>query len=178
MADSDTIRMGRWWRSFFLDLLPIFSVFLLVLFIALPMGYFSLAHVGGLWPMMGITYWTLVRPRAMGPFVVFLFGIATDLITFLPLGLHAFVFVLAQIVLKRQRRFLVGQGFLVLWASFAILAFSVALLLALIAQAIQGVSVPFTTTCLSAVLASSFLPLLLWVLDRVHALMDLFDEPV
>ncbi len=177
MSDESLV-LRRWWRRFFLDLLPIITVLFLILLIALPIQGIGAVRIGSLWPLMGITYWTLVRPRAMGPFTVFLFGILVDLISFCPLGLHAFVFVLAQAVLRRQRRFLVGQGFWVLWAAFTLLAFVAAFVLMGLAAILQHHVVNSLSIVGAAALASALLPLLLWVLDRVHDVMDLFDEPI
>lgn len=176
--NNDNAEMGRWWRALFLDLLPIGTIIILIAVIAIPLQTIGTVRLGGLWPLIGITYWTLVRPRAMGPILVFMFGLLTDLISFSPVGLHAFVFVLAQAVLKRQRRFLVGQGFWVLWAAFAVLALVATSLLAFLASLVQHHAVMLWPLMGSVALACGILPLLLWLLDRVHQLMDMFDEPV
>lgn len=174
----DEIDLGRWWRSFFIDLLPILTILALELLITLPVSTPEAARAGGLWPLMGITYWTLVRPRSMGLITVFCFGLLTDLVTFLPLGLHAFVFVLIQVSLDRQRRFLIGQGFWVLWVAFALLALFAALIINLMVQLLHGVQVPVTPMLWGVAFACAFLPILLWLFDRVRQVMELFDEPV
>jgi rod shape-determining protein MreD len=175
---ADDLEVGRWWRSFFLDLMPILTIALLILLTTLPIGTAPSVRAGGLWPLMGITYWTLVRPRSMGLITVFFLGLMTDLATFLPLGLHAFVFVLVQTSLARQRRFLIGQGFWVLWVAFALLALLSAAMLNLMVQLLQHIAVPLVPMLWSVAFACASLPLMLWLFDRVHQLMELFDEPV
>lgn len=175
---GDDFSIARWSRSLLLDSLPFLTVLALIIITLLPLGTPLPMRGGGLWPLMGITYWTLVRPRSMQPVLVLIIGLLVDLVMFLPLGMHGFVFVTAQAVLKKQRRFLVGQGFWVLWAAFVLMALCAALLLAVIIEVVQQVTLPWDVLLWNVAWASAFLPLLLWALDRVHNMMDVFDEPV
>lgn len=68
--------------------------------------------------MIAIYYWSIFNPRALNPLFVFLCGLLIDSITLAPLGLNAFIFILLQRFIISQRRFLMGQSFMILWLSF------------------------------------------------------------
>jgi rod shape-determining protein MreD len=168
----------RWLRAFFLEALPILTIIILMVIMIVPIGTPSSMHLGGLWPLMGLTYWILTRPRAMRPTLVFFLGLLTDTLLFLPLGLHGFIFVLAQALINKQRRFLIGQGFIVMWAAFGVLSMCVSFILYFMTELILGGGVTFDHLIWSILLSIGLLPLVLILLDRVSVIMDLFDEPV
>ncbi len=161
-----------------LGALPLVTILLLVFILMIPFNTPVYIRCGGLLPLMGITYWTLVTPRSMSPVIVFIIGILVDVVTFMPLGMHAIVFLIVQSILKSQRRFLVGQGFWVLWVSFVLLSFVTSLMLAIGAWALKHVNPSIEPIMIGTLIVSVCLPLLLWWLDRVHVLMDLLNEPV
>ncbi len=61
------------------------------------------------------------------PWLAFLAGLATDLLGGLPVGLNACAFVLVQWIVSDQRRFLMGQSFIMLWIGFVVLSILVGL---------------------------------------------------
>jgi len=171
------IRASAFIRGLFLDLLPFFSVVVLILMTVIPYNLSPSLRVGGLWPLMGISFWTLARPRRMKLPLIFLLGLIVDIVTFVPFGLHAAVFVISQVILHKQRRFLLGQGFWVLWAAFAILALSVyCILFGLISLFIPS-AISFTAGLVGVAFAWACLPLVVWVLSRLNETIDLFDDP-
>ncbi len=165
-------------RGFILDMLPIVSVLVLAMLTTIPMGFPGTIRMGGLFPLIGIAYWTLVRPKNILPFMTFFIGLFADIMTFSPLGLHAFIFVLSQSVWKRQRRFLIGQGFWVMWAAFALIVGGFFVMLNGFQFALTQAVVPLRDTAISAAIAWACVPLVLWVLGWLHDLIDLFDEPI
>ena len=165
-------------RDILLISIPFLTLIILITFLMLPFNTPVLVRCGGLLPLMGITYWTLVRPRTMNPVLVFIIGCLVDIVTFMPIGLHAFVFLIVQSVLKSQRRFLVGQGFWVLWACFALLAFITILFLTVMTFLITGAVITLTNIITATILTTAFLPVLLWCLEHIRHIMDVFDEPV
>lgn len=78
--------------------------------------------------LMAIYYWAIYRPTLLPVWLIFLAGLLMDLISNLPLGLTALVFVLAQWIVIDQRRYLMGQSFLMIWIGFAIVSAAVALI--------------------------------------------------
>lgn len=170
--------LGALLRSFLIDALPALSLLALVLLAALPTSLPVYLRVGGVWPLIGITYWSLVRPRAMPMPLAFAVGLLTDIVTFLPLGLHAALFTIARYSLRRQRRFLVGQGFWVLWAAFALLAFCVYAVIYFWLGMTNDVALDVMQPLWGVGIGWSCLPLILLVLSMLHRFMDLFDEPL
>lgn len=170
--------VGLFFRVVFLELLPLLSVMLLALLTTIPIGFPGTIRMGGLFPLIGITYWTLVRPKNMPPFAVFLLGFFTDIVTFCPLGLHAFIFVALQSILKRQRRFLVGQGFWMMWIAFLFLACGFYMMMCAFQFVFTGAVLKLADIGIAAGIAWACVPLVLWLLSRLHDIIDLFDEPI
>lgn len=172
------VSVGVLLRGFLIDAVPALSLLALVFMAALPTSLPVYLRVGGIWPLIGITYWSLVRPRAMPMLLVFIFGLMTDIVTFLPLGLHAALFVVARYLLRRQRRFLVGQGFWVLWVAFALLSLCVYGVIYLWLNVANNITFDVLSPLWGVGIGWSCLPLILLVLSGLHRFMDLFDEPV
>ena len=72
--------------------------------------------------LMAIYYWAIYRPTLMPSFLVFFAGILLDLLSGLPIGLNALAFVMTQWIVRDQRRFLMGQNFLMIWIGFILLS--------------------------------------------------------
>lgn len=97
-----------------------------VLFI-LSLCAFSIPHAGEIRPfflLMAIFYWSVFRPTMVPPVAVFMVGLLIDFFSGLPAGLTAGILVTVQWVVRSQRRYLMGQSYLVLWTGFAIVCFS------------------------------------------------------
>lgn len=165
-------------RSILLDILPILSVITLILMTVIPDIMPNVARMGALWPLIGIAYWTLARPRNMKPSAVFMLGLLMDIVSFVPLGVHGFIFVTMQIILKRQRRFLLGQGFWVLWTAYALLGLAVYTSLYVLISPVQPSAVNFTQGLIGVALSWACVPLVVWILSHFNTIMDLFDEPI
>lgn len=73
------------------------------------------------WFLIAVFYWMLYRPTLLPMWILFLCGLLLDTLLAAPLGLHAFVLVLAGWMVRRQRRFLFAQSFPVLMVAFAML---------------------------------------------------------
>ena len=97
---------------------------------------------------------------------------------FSAIGVHAFSFILLQAILKKQRRFLMGQGFWVMWVAFILLAIGLYVLTWLFAFALTGATVPLASAAITIALAWGCVPLVLALLSGLHDMIDLFDEPV
>lgn len=165
-------------RSILLDILPLASVMILILMTVLPDVMPTVARLGALWPLIGVAYWTLTRPRSLGAPSIFFLGLVMDIVSFVPLGVHAFLFVMMQILLKRQRRFLMGQGFWMLWTAYALLILTVYISLYIFLSPVQPSATSFSQGLVSAAISWACAPLIVWILGHLNAIMDLFDEPI
>lgn len=165
-------------RSLLIDAIPAFSIVGLIIVSSLPLGLPSYLRLGSLLPLMGISYWSLVRPATMKMPLVFTLGLVSDCLLFSPLGLHAFVLVLSQAVLMTQRRFLVGQGFWVLWAGFALVVTGAYFLQWCLFSLLNLTTLPLFKPLFGAALSWAVLPLLAALLNMLHGAIEVFDEPV
>lgn len=83
----------------------------------------SIPHTAEIKPhfvLMAVYYWSVCRPTLVPPPLVFTIGVAMDILSGLPAGLTAAVLVAAQWLVWGQRRYLMGQSYIVLWTGFAI----------------------------------------------------------
>lgn len=74
-----------------------------------------------------VYYWSIYRPTLMPTPLCFAIGLSFDLITGTAPGLFAGIFVLTYWIVRNQRRFLMGQTYIVTWAIFSIVAFAIGL---------------------------------------------------
>lgn len=153
------------WASFLVPLATTFIVTLLGV-LPLPVPYYGLAAPS--LTLIAIYYWTVFRPDLMPTLGLFVLGIVNDALAGAPLGVSAFVYLLVQLVILTQRRYLIGQPFWLLWGAFALLMPSAQLLhwgaLSLLREAPLA---PLATLSGSVLTVLAF-PLLVWLLVRVQ----------
>ncbi len=106
--------VGRW--SLVLAL-----VLALLLLSAVPFSITGFGDVRPFFALMAVYYWSILASAP--PVGVFAFGLVLDLLSGYPPGMNALVLVAAQAMTAHQRKFLLGQSFLVIWAGFAVVAF-------------------------------------------------------
>ena len=95
-------------------------LFLLLLFL-LNLANIPLLGSGEVRPaflLIGIYFWTITKPSLLPIPVIFLIGLAFDIISASVVGLHTFAFMLIVMLVRSQRRFLLGQTWPVLWVGF------------------------------------------------------------
>ncbi len=73
-----------------------------------------------------VAFWSVFRPTAMMPPVVFLLGLLMDLLTFAPLGSGVLVLLALHAAALRFRYFLARQSFLTVWLCFCVAALGAA----------------------------------------------------
>jgi rod shape-determining protein MreD len=78
--------------------------------------------------LMALYYWSIYRPTLVPPWLAFLCGVAADVLSGGPMGLSACLFVLIQWLVSDQRRFLMGQSFVVVWIGFFFVSIIAALI--------------------------------------------------
>jgi rod shape-determining protein MreD len=95
----------------------------------LSMVHFGLSGQSELLPTVSTTcvwFWSLYRPSAMPPPVVFLIGLLLDILGFLPLGVGPVTMLATHGLAHRLRNFLSRQGFFVVWLTFTMTACAMA----------------------------------------------------
>ena len=167
MGDEILNRVARWG----LTLLVLFILFVLS---AIPLDFFHLGEIRPAFLLIAIYYMTILRPSVMSPIVVFLIGIALDLISSFPLGLSALILVSVQWLIKGQRKFLLSQSFKIIWGGFFLVALGTGFI-QWIALSLFNLSFYSIKPVLFSVLLSSFIfPLIVLPLSIMHK--SLIDE--
>jgi len=70
--------------------------------------------------LVGIYFWSIYRPALLPYPLVFGAGLALDFLSGGLVGLYALCFMIMVIIVKGQRRFLLGQSWPVIWAGFCV----------------------------------------------------------
>lgn len=82
-------------------------------------------HAGLIKPhlvLMAIYYWAIFRPTLVPTWLCFVVGLLLDILSGMPPGLQAFILVLAQSLVRDQRKFLMAQPYISIWAIFGVVA--------------------------------------------------------
>jgi rod shape-determining protein MreD len=152
----------------------VFTAVLLVL-AAAPVGVSGLVAAVGL-PC--VFFWSIFRPAAMPPPVVFALGLLQDLLSFAPLGVGVLTLLLAHAAALRWRAPLARAPFWLGWLLFAAVAAGVAVL----SWALQGLLgwqvPPLRPGAQFLALAVGLYPALAWVLARLHTAMRNAEDQV
>lgn len=104
------------------------QVLLCALF-ALNMTAFPVPYAGAVrvsFVLMAVYYWAIYRPTLVPSSLCFFTGLLMDVLSGMPPGLNAVVILLVQRVVKSQRRFLMGQPYIAIWAMFGLVAVAAA----------------------------------------------------
>lgn len=101
---------------------PTVLAVILILVSVVPWPLPGLSTVAPLFGLIAVHYWTVHQPQVMPAAAAFLLGLAQDLLGGGPIGLNAFVLVVAHAVIERQRRHFARKPFIVDWWGFAIVA--------------------------------------------------------
>ena len=73
--------------------------------------------------LMAIYYWAMYRPALIPAWLLFCAGIIIDLLSAVPFGLNAVIYVVMGWIISRKRRFLMAQSFGNIWLIFGISVF-------------------------------------------------------
>lgn len=104
--------------------LVIVYALLCVLFL-LNLTAIPIPHAGLIKPqlvLMAVYYWAIFRPTLIPTWLCFIVGLLLDILSGMPPGLQAFILVVAQSLVRDQRKFLMAQPYISLWAIFCIVA--------------------------------------------------------
>ncbi len=126
--------------------------------------------------MMMLYYWSIYRPTLIPPTLVFAIGICFDLLSGLPVGLNAFIFLFLRHVIVSQRLFLTGQSFTVIWIGFMIAGFA-ALSLQWLLFGLTGLQwLAIDKVILTSFVAILFFPLIAVVLHTSHKALPYIQD--
>jgi rod shape-determining protein MreD len=157
-------RLDIVWRHAF----PGTTSFLLMLLSLAPFGLWGQA---ALLPTLALTcvwFWSLFRPAAMSPPVVFLIGVLLDLLGFLPPGVGALTMLTTFGIAQRLRQFLSHQRFSVIWLIFVAVACGIAAMNWALVSVLTFSVLPPGPVLFQAVLAAAMYPAVAIPLTLAH----------
>lgn len=123
-----------------------------------------------------VVFWSLVRPGAMSPPAVFLLGLLLDLLTLAPLGTGVVTLLVAHGLAVAWRRFLLRQGFLLIWVAFCGFAAGAAALGYALTALLAFTLPPVTPALHQAALTAGLYPPFAFLLGRLHQVMLRAEE--
>lgn len=118
--------------------------------------------------LASVWFWSVYRPSAMAPPVVFLIGLLLDLLDWLPVGTGVLTLLIVHGLAHRWRRALGRQGFAVVWLAFAVVASGAAALEWMATAVMTWRLVPPDAMLFQAVLSAALYPALAILFARAH----------
>jgi rod shape-determining protein MreD len=115
-----------------------------------------------------VYFWSLFRPAAVPPPVVFLIGLLLDLLGYLPLGVGPLMLLVVHGLALRWRRVLARQGFLSVWLAFAGFAIGAAVFEWTLAAVLSFDLLPLGPVMFQASLTTALYPALAVLFIRAH----------
>jgi len=147
---------------------PTACTVVLLLLARAPIGLPSQAQLQPAVALASVFFWSVFRPTALPPAVIFAIGLLLDLIGLGPIGLWVFLLLAVHGVAVRFRRTLARQGFLLVWLAFDATAALAALLSWLGTSLLNWEFLPLGPALFEAVLAASIYPALSTLLTHAH----------
>lgn len=147
---------------------PAACTIVLMLLTELPFGFAGQTALLPTLTLGCIWFWSLYRPVAMQPPVVFLIGILLDLMGYTPLGVGVLTLLCAHGIAVRWRRHLAVQGFTLVWLAFLPVAGLAAVLGWGLTALLTFRLMPFGPAVFQAVLAAALYPMLAIPLAHAH----------
>lgn len=147
---------------------PVTTAALMLLLLSAPLGLPGQPQLQEAVALACVFFWSTFRPDSMPPPATFALGLLTDLLSIAPLGVNVLLLLIAQGVALRARRFLVAQGFLVVWLAFLGVAAGAALLEWALTCVLTFRLLPFTPALLQFGVTAGFYPALALVFIAAH----------
>jgi rod shape-determining protein MreD len=147
---------------------PASITILLMLLTEVPFGIADQTSLLPAVALIGVWFWSLYRPQAMSPPMVFLIGLLLDLLDWLPIGTGLLALLAVHGVATRWRRVLGRQRFLLVWAAFGLVAAGAAVLEWVATATLTWRLVPPDAMGFQAVLSVALYPALAILFARAH----------
>jgi rod shape-determining protein MreD len=109
--------------------------------------------------LIGIYFWTIYRPQFVPYVLIFITGILLDLLSGGLVGLNTLCFMIIGIIVRGQRRFLLGQSWPVVWAGYCVAVTIVMILHYLVYSLSSAIFLPFIPLIFNLVISYLLYPL-------------------
>lgn len=164
MKGSVFQRMDVWVRH----LLPFGLTLILVLLSAMPTRLPGFATIAPMLPLIGVYYWAIHRPELLSPILAFCIGVVSDILSGVPLGVTALLYLLVQGMTSSQRKFFLGKPFMLAWWGFGLVAGASTALQWLLVSVIFTRALEPHAVIFEWALTVCAYPLLSWFFSRVQ----------
>lgn len=151
--------------------LPYSLLVFLLLLNAVPIPFVMSGDVKVPLFLMGVYYWSVFRPSFLPPWLAFVAGVIVDLLGGLPLGMNASIYVLVQWIISDQRRFLMGQSFIMIWVGFLIVSIMAGCFGWLVFGLANWMWPPIKPIFFSVMFGGAFFPLVCVALHWTHKIL-------
>ena len=147
---------------------PASCTLLLMLLTLTPLGIADQAVLLPAVTLACVYFWSLFRPAAMPPPVVFTIGLMLDLLGYLPIGVGVLTLLIVHGVAVRLRQMLTQQGFIAVWLVFGGFAITASLLSWALTSVLTVRLLPIGPALFQAVLTAALYPALAVLFVRAH----------
>jgi rod shape-determining protein MreD len=141
---------------------------LLMLLAELPFGFAAQTTLMPALTLGCVWFWSLYRPSAMPPLLVFGIGLLLDLLGYLPLGVGVLTLLCAHGAAIRWQRSLTPQRFTLVWLAYLPIAVVVAAMTWALTALLTFRLIPIGPAVFLAALSTALYPLLAIPLGRAH----------
>ena len=148
-------------------MMPAASTALLILLLAAPLRLPGQAQLEPAAALACVFFWSLFRPASMAPPAVFALGLLSDLAGLAPLGVSAFILLLAHGWAARRHE-LAAKGFMTVWLAFVPVAAVAASLAWLLSSLLMLRLLPLQPALFQFSLTAGFYPMLAVLLAAAH----------
>jgi len=147
-------------------MLPVAMTLVLAMAAAVPLHVPVLSAVAPAVTLISVYYWTIFRPDLMPAPAVFAIGLFQDVVSGMPLGVHALVLLLVFAVVLGQRRFFLGKSFLVMWWGFVLIAAGALGAIWMILSSLEGQILDPLPAVFEGTVTLALFPPLTWIFIR------------
>jgi rod shape-determining protein MreD len=147
---------------------PACTTALLMLLTQMPTGISGQAALLPAITLCCVWFWSVFRPSAMPPPMVFVIGLLLDLLGYLPLGIGVFTLLAVHGVAISMRRSLSRRGFAWIWIVFSAVAIAASALIWLLVMALTFRLLSPYPAVFTAVLAIAIYPVVAIPMAGAH----------
>lgn len=122
--------------------------------------------------LIGIYFWLIFRPSLIPYPLLFVAGITLDFLSGGLVGLYTLCFMILGVIVRNQRRFLLGQSWSVLWAGFCVASIIITFIQFLAYSLAYYAFAPILPMIFSLVISFLLYPLLLPPLMFLNRLLN------
>ncbi len=100
---------------------PAIITFIMFILCAIPKYIWGINYIMPVLPLIPVFYWGRTQTAEISYWFVFIIGLLTDVVSGLPLGMSALLYILFLLILHKQAKYMNNEGFVIIWGYFILL---------------------------------------------------------